>query len=450
MLAVATHDQTLIATLRAALASDRPLTLPPDVTLHPGATSAAQGRIWRLAWQDGAPFAAMDSLTQAACGRRRAVELLLLETHCGADFLLDRAAFASIPGNQVATRAAAIDRAARLVARTLRHGPVPGTGTPFTPQPDVPTAARSAVTHLKLAGRRLAELAERMLLHESWMLGWVEAPIADARGWTECPPVRWIGKRTADRYLADPFGWPGAPDTVLCEEYPFASSKGVLKRLTLAGQDIVAEAPLTFPALPGHLSFPNLFVLDGAIHAMPESSAARRLSIFLWRAETRDWLEIATPLTDTAAADAVLFRHNGLFFITYTDVDIDPCDNLFLIYADSLAGPWRAHRRNPVRLDPRHARNGGAVFAADGRLYRPAQDCEACYGAAIRVMEITRCTPDDYEEAEITRIPPPTTLNPHGLHTLNAWNGRTLVDAKRMVFDPRQVLSRIRRKIFRR
>jgi hypothetical protein len=276
------------------------------------------------------------------------------------------------------------------------------------------------------------------------MIGIVDAPIEQSPAWRTCPPVRWIGDRSHKRYLADPFAWPDDPNIILCEEYDFATRKGSIKRLTLKDTRILREETLRLP-LAGHLSFPFLFAHEAQVYCLPESGEARTLTIL--RYEEGEFRKFATPLEGVAAADSVLFVHEGRFWIAYTDTAIGTSDNLNLCYAESLAGPWQAHACNPVARGAHSSRNGGTPFHKDGTLYRPAQDCSRTYGGALRILRVTVCSPECYAEEEVTRIMPAPGMNPHGLHTLTARGGTCLVDGKRMMFSLAHVLRKIRKRI---
>jgi hypothetical protein len=303
----------------------------------------------------------------------------------------------------------------------------------------VKNAAAAPLSNGKRLIRKIADIA----LHENWMIGWVDEPIANALRWKTCPKVNWIGARSKKRYFADPFAWPGKPGTVLCEEYDFALRLGRLKRLTLNGGRIASEAEVSLP-LPGHLSFPYLFEHVGETYLIPESCHARKLAIFKYGNEGFELF--ATPFEDIAAGDSVLFRHNGFFWIAYTDTVLNPFDNLNLCYAESMAGPWKAHPGNPVKRGLTNSRCAGTLFTVKGELFRPAQDCTNTYGGAIRILRVTECTPEHFAEEEVNLILPHQGLNPHGFHTLSAWGNRCLVDGKRLLFSPRRVLAKLRRR----
>jgi hypothetical protein len=294
--------------------------------------------------------------------------------------------------------------------------------------------------------QRLNCWVRSVLFYENWVIGLIDQPITHAPTWTQTPPIRWITSFDKKRYLADPFPWPGSADTFLAESYATDTRIGSLVALKLGDGGITDEVPLNLP-LPGHLSFPFLFQHDGQTFMMPESCAARRLEIFCWQPENNKWIPYTTIFTDKPVADAVLFLKDAYFWVFYTDVTHDPHDNLHLIYAPSLRGPWLAHPHNPVQRGRSQCRGAGNVFKAGGKLYRPAQDCSRVYGGALRLMEIVTCTPTSYEEIEVAHLVPTARDVPDGIHTLNAWGDRCLVDGMRLTFSWTLVIYKVRKRL---
>jgi hypothetical protein len=294
--------------------------------------------------------------------------------------------------------------------------------------------------------RRLIRWIRSVLFYEYWMVGIVDQPISNALHWKEMPPVRWIAPFDRARYFADPFPWPGSADTLLCEEYDTKTRLGRISALKLDANGIAVEVLVDFP-LKGHLSFPLLFMHAGIVYAMPESSASNRLEILRWKEETGIWISHAVIFENKGVADAALYDHDGLFWISYTDLSTGPHDNLHLIYAPSLEGPWLRHPGNPVRRGREASRNGGCVFEVGGRLYRPAQDCTQLYGGALQIMEITEWTTTAYQERPVTRIVPSAPTYPDGFHTLSAWGDRCLVDGMRLTFSFSLVFDKFKKRL---
>ena len=63
------------------------------------------------------------------------------------------------------------------------------------------------------------------------------------------------------------------------------------------------------------------------------------------------------------------------------------------------------------------ARNAGDFFECGGKVYRPAQECNRWYGNALSIQQY-----ENGEFKEVRRIP--------RLHTLNSYQGVTVVDRK--------------------
>lgn len=292
--------------------------------------------------------------------------------------------------------------------------------------------------------RRLSEI----FLHESWMIGVIDEPIANAVKWKKIPSIRWISRRSSTGYLADPFPWPGEPETVLCERYDFKSEIGAIKRLRIKNNCIVSEAFEEMP-LFGHLSYPFLFEHDGTVYALPESSAARELALLQWKPDRKEWEKKTTLLKNKAVADSTIFKHGGFFWIAYTETEQNPADNLNLLYASSLDGPWHEHPDNPVARGAKSSRCAGTPFLVDGVLHRPAQDCSRRYGGGIRLKRVLTCSPTLFEEEEVAYLGPADKENPHGIHTLSAWGDKCLVDGKRHVFIGWIVWRKIVRRLSR-
>ena len=148
------------------------------------------------------------------------------------------------------------------------------------------------------------------------------------------------------------------------------------------------------------------------------------------------------------AADTTLFRHGGLLWIAYSDARFGIHDSLCLAWAERITGPWHPHPLNPVKIDARSSRPAGTVFLRGGDLMRPGQDCSLTYGGAVALNRIEVCTPTDYREVTVDFIRPCAgTLNPHGVHTLSAWGGRTLVDGKREWMNPSVLRYKARKRL---
>lgn len=151
---------------------------------------------------------------------------------------------------------------------------------------------------------------------------------------------------------------------------------------------------------PFHLSYPQVFVHDGAVYMVPESAQAGTVRLYRARRFPDDWEHVGDLLAGAAFADPTLLFHGGRWWL-FTETSAARHDTLRLFQAAALAGPWSEHPRSPVIAgDPTVARPAGRIVAADGRLLRSAQDCTPAYGSAVRLRAITALSPTGYAEAD--------------------------------------------------
>jgi hypothetical protein len=285
--------------------------------------------------------------------------------------------------------------------------------------------------------------------NERWAIGAPDVPLDRVTSSGVLRSDRWIPSQSRAAYLADPFPWPGRPDVLVCERYDYRSQLGTLRTITVANETIVDDRPLDVQAGNAHRSYPFLYEENGHVFLLPEMAASGELVLFELDSPDR-----ARPFCVIArnvrVADPTLFVHDGRYWIAYTDTGFGVDDNLCLLYARRLAGPWTPHPLNPVKVDIRSSRPGGTPFVLNGKLYRPSQDCSATYGANLALNLVRVCTPDRYEEdvAAVLR-PDPRGPYPDGLHTLSIDGTRILIDGKKIFFDPRRFAARLRARLSR-
>lgn len=341
-----------------------------------------------------------------------------------------------------------------LLRHALDRDPTSPT-VPFAPTGPAPRPFDTLSGAFALGGaalrRSLSRWSDRVF-SETWAIGTAQPDLrrllADVReggvvSSRDLGPIGWIASPDPDRYLADPFFWPGRPETILCEAFSYVTGLGSLIALD-RGEERTIETRFDC-----HLSYPFTWVEHGEVFLLPESGASRETALFRLGGDGVAE-RVATIAEDRAMADSTLFKHEGRYWIAFTDMDIPGQNNLSLLSSVSLMGPWSPHRRNPVKIDVRSSRPGGTPFVVDGVLYRPAQDCAATYGAALAINRVTRCDPEGYEERCVLTIrPDAASPYPDGLHTFTVGgpDGKILVDGKRFVVNWRELLRKLRRRL---
>ncbi|MDE3177535.1 MAG: formyl transferase [Pseudomonadota bacterium] len=315
-------------------------------------------------------------------------------------------------------------------------------GAAATPPPAIPGEPAQAFDAAALAPRKWLARAARTVKSRAmraayttlchaphWRTGWrrsVSGLAADGRlgaGWTDLPDD---GKR----FYADPFPvvWRGRT-FLFVEDFAHELGKGVISAVEFGPQGPLG-APQPVLERPGHLSYPNVFERDGEMWMIPESGAAGTIDLFRALDFPHSWALERTLVADVVASDATLHEQDGRWwmFATVHDGGGAFSDALWLWSAPDFRGPWTPHRANPVLIDIATSRPAGRMFARDGALYRPVQDCRAGYGAALALARVDRLDEGGFAQSVEAIVRPCAHWPGRRLHTFNAAGGYEFVD----------------------
>lgn len=428
---------------------------PADIVIDCFGDDGAAGsaaRVWRLVDGSGEPVLNPFCLVERCCRRPYVVSLYVVERVTGGsgwDVLGEAHIATRLRYTELLDRAARV--AAHLVANALRTaGDTPARRRAgIVPSRPSRSTTSAAAELLRARAARAVMSARQMACSERWAIGALDVPLERVTRAGVPPVERWIPSQSRAAFLADPFPWPGRSDVLLCERYDYRSQLGSLRAITVAKGTIVDDRAVDLRAGDAHLSYPFLYEENGRVFLLPEMAASGELALFelVSPSEAR---RVCVIDAGTRIADPTLFLHQGLYWIAYTDLAFGVDDNLCLLYAPRLAGPWTPHPGNPVKIDIRSSRPGGTPFSHDGKLYRPAQDCSTTYGANVALNLVRVCTPDRYEE-DVAAVLRPDRRGPYpdGLHTLSIDGTRVLVDGKKIFFDPRRFARQLRARFAR-
>jgi hypothetical protein len=231
------------------------------------------------------------------------------------------------------------------------------------------------------------------------------------------------------RFFADPFPFvENGRAYIFCEEYPYATRKAIISVFEVVdGKPTPARAVLERPY---HLSYPFVFRRGANVYMIPETSSAGRIELYRAESFPDRWTFERVLVHDVIASDATLVAWQGRdwLFASIAGDAASTWDALGLFYADDLLSEWRPHPLNPVLIDARSARPGGAMVEMNGRLRRIAQDCHAMYGGAIVIADVERLDPEIYAQTVRAVLGPPRQLHGRGAHTLNTAPGIEAID----------------------
>jgi hypothetical protein len=295
------------------------------------------------------------------------------------------------------------------------------------------------------------ERYERVFVIEQWRAGVAKAPAAAYLSDGPGPAIDWLPNPGSDRYLADPFALSADADGIqaLVEHYDHRAGRGVIDRLDWSVSSGPGPLALAIDQAEHH-SYPYVLDVDGAQYCIPETASEREVALYRLR-PGGEWERVKVLLEGVAAADATVFRHQGRWWMLYTDADGPRNGSLSAWYAEDLLGFWTPHANNPIKSDVRSSRPAGPLFEHEGALYRPAQDCSRTYGWRLALNRVTKLTPAEFNEEIVGwREHDPDGPCPDGFHTLAGAGPYSLVDGKRMVFSWSMAWFRIKAKLRRR
>lgn len=295
-----------------------------------------------------------------------------------------------------------------------------------------PSFARFVATYAGQALPRLGREALRRARyrHAHWRVGfrYTDGPgVAETgrlgKGWLQVPD-------TGERFYADPFPYRrGDDDFIFVEDYPHATGKAVISVVRLAGEK-AALAPEPILEEPYHLSYPQLFDWRGETWMLPEASSGGRLTLYRAARFPDRWSAEAVLLEGCEISDATLLEQAGSWWLFATERDGygSTSDTMVVFSAPAVDGPWTPHPANPIVIDRRCARPGGAFIRIGDRIFLPLQDGTNGYGGGLGLSELLRLDSDRVQLSEPLPISPEGDWPYPRIHTLNRAGRLEVID----------------------
>lgn len=413
--------------------------------LH-GEDIRSQGRIWRVVDSAGncvlRPFRCL--ATREAAPLLTSLYLIELDVRDAGWVVLAEAHISSRRGFR-----SLLDAVGRTVIWLVGAGIRGRPGLPKAWSPSTPATQRNG--SLGVARSRIASARARLrdrVSSDIWAIGRVAEPVEEFVRTRTVEPEAWIEVPARKGFIADPFPWPGREDVVLYEHFSHHTGLGSIEAMVPAGSTMNGIEKLDFN-VHTHLSYPFTYRSDGRVICLLEMAAERRQPMYVLN-QGEAPRELCTVAENVAMADPTMFHWGELLWIAYNDTDLGMHENLCLLFASRLEGPWLPHKLNPVKIDVRSSRPAGTVFRVGGNLIRPAQDCSDSYGCALTMNRIIECTPESYAEEPIaTLLPNPNGRFPDGLHTFSVTSNGVLIDGKRTIVDWNILWQRLSRRLRR-
>lgn len=272
-------------------------------------------------------------------------------------------------------------------------------------------------------------------MYDEWRAGFIRRPLEHVLSpeGLRTDEVVWLPPCPRSfQFIADPFGLErDGVLTVFVEAFDYRVRRGEITYYQYRGDALIGQGLAL--AEPFHLSYPSLIEEDGELYMLPEAFRSGALTLYRCERFPDRWVPHVQVL-DQPAIDATVVRRDGRWWMFYAlpGKGDRAMREMYVAFADRLAGPWTQHAANPVQTGFECSRPGGTAFEHNGELYLPVQECVPSYGAAIQLQCIDVLTPTRFSATVVKRFTPDAVLEgfPDGLHTLSGNRHLTFIDVK--------------------
>lgn len=211
-------------------------------------------------------------------------------------------------------------------------------------------------------------------------------------------------------FIADPFLFVHNEELFLFyEEQTNLYGKGVIKMVKTSDLKKWTN-PITVLEEDYHLSFPNVFVLDGQIYMMPESGNDKCIKLYTPNEDLSQWIPYKTILEGSKFIDSSIVRNNNKLFLFTTDYT-NQTNKLRLFYSNCIDDLWVEHPLSPIAEGKDIGRCAGSLFNYQDKLYRPCQLTSSRYGEGVDLYEVLELSCHNYKETKIKRLIPNSNKN---------------------------------------
>lgn len=214
------------------------------------------------------------------------------------------------------------------------------------------------------------------------------------------------------------------------------------------------SAPIVVLEETCHLSFPWVFEKNGNIYMIPETCCMKSVRLYKGNSDLSKFRYEKTILCEDreqgiSFSDTFIHEQEGCYYLITTIIENNK--NILKLYiSDKWDGEYIEHPSSPICENNKYGRNAGCFLSVDGKLIRPAQDCENGYGDNVHLLEVKEVTKELYREEPIKEyfLPKDSQFFKYGGHQYNIvkFNGKYIIatDAKEYhYFFIRRVIRKI-------
>ncbi len=219
---------------------------------------------------------------------------------------------------------------------------------------------------------------------------------------------------------------------IFIEEYIYKKGKGHISVIEMDGMGKCSD-PKPVLEKEYHLSYPFVFEWKGNYFMVPETAENKTIDLYECVEFPDKWKLRMNLMKTVKAVDPTLFNYKGKWWLFTGMAENEgsfPLVELFLFFSDDLfTTKWNSHPLNPIVSDVKKARPAGRLFARNGKIFRPSQDCSKIYGFGFDLNEILILSETEYCEEKVVSVRPYWNEKIQATHTFTNEGQLTVIDA---------------------
>ncbi len=270
---------------------------------------------------------------------------------------------------------------------------------------------------------------KHMLEESEWKLGILLNGFDDLKA----KRIKWISNGIyTNKWFADPFilDFDDKQIIILAEEFDYSVHRGRIARLAIDRQTWTIVDCKILLDLKTHLSFPMTWREGNHVFVCPENYQSGAWNLYEYNAGSES-LDFVRQILPEKLTDATIFKNSSDLFILST-YEPRPNGNTLTIWKSS--SPDGAFvKTQEIKFPENIARNAGSIFNYNGKLIRPAQECNKSYGHAVSFQAVT-LENGLFEFKEEFRYHSTHPKYQRGTHTFNTYNGLAVIDVHKLRF----------------
>ena len=259
--------------------------------------------------------------------------------------------------------------------------------------------------------------------------------------------IKWLAENPTSSWFADPFILDVTDEeyVVLVEEMLLKKKKGVISLLIIDKETCKIKKHAIVLEEDTHLSFPNILRINGDIYIYPENCASLLLNLYKYDSSRKSFARVK-KIAEGDFADSVMVELFGKKWL-FTTKGTDFCPSELRIMKEG--GNSKMFEEFTTIVFPKKiARGAGSFFYYNGELYRPAQECDVCYGHSVSIQKVYGSSMQDIKFKEVLQLYSDNPNYELGLHTFNVYKGVIVVDAMGYKHKVARLFGKIVKKCF--